>query len=322
MQKIVMCAALATLFAACNTQQPSANPMAEWSTQDYANADSTDNAVVNLNVTLPLSVDSASSAARQFLLSAMAQLVITDYNADAIAAGRDTLKPFAADTSAVTVVAYYGRQLHRLYKSLATAEIDTQRHNIETAIAEADSTDTLALKIFYDELDALEQPTPWSYTLSCTAGDTTATYAVYDIGGYAENGGAHGHALTSRHLIIDRQSGQPLTHFFANGAERRMQPLLRKGLVDYFNCEGDGNLTERTLFSVLSLPKADGTVIPLPQRTPVISGDSLFLVYGEEEITPHGYAEPTVALSLSEAKAYLSPEALRLLGLEAKDEQQ
>ncbi len=316
MKSLISVIVSAALLSACSSQQSPVTTVPEWATQRYTYADSTALAVVSFDVTLPQPADSATAVARQSLLAALAQQVASDFNAEALAAGLDTLQPFSADTAAASFVAYYGRQIHSLYQKLATAETDTQRHNIEAAIAETDSTDTLALKIYNDELESLGQPSPWRYALSCTAGDTTATYAVYDMGGYAENGGTHGHALSARYFLIDKTSGTPLSRFFADGAETHLQPLLRKGLVDYFNSEGDGGITERTLFSVLSLPKAGSTVIPLPQRTPVVRGDSLLLVYGEEEITPHGYAEPTVVLSVGDAKSCLTPEALRLLGIE------
>ena len=91
-----------------------------------------------------------------------------------------------------------------------------------------------------------------------------------------------------------------------------IQPLLRKGLTDYFK-DGDMEITPEELDNVLFL---ESGTIPFPAWTPFPGENGLVFTYQQYEIAAYAAGMPNFTIPYDEILPYLTPEAKLLIGLE------
>lgn len=143
--------------------------------------------------------------------------------------------------------------------------------------------------------------------------EETDKYITYNCWAYAYLGGAHGSA-TYYSININKTTKKVLTQTVNTTQTKALQPILRKGVLEYLNYEdGESEVTDSTLDDILFI---DNGIIPLPNQVPYLAKDGVHFIYQQYEIGPYamGFVEFTVPYP--DIKAYLTKEALQLIKLE------
>ena len=92
-----------------------------------------------------------------------------------------------------------------------------------------------------------------------------------------------------------------------------MQPLLKKGLKEYFNENADEKIkTDQQLMEQLMLPEESKGLIPLPAWTPSPDekGKGLVFTYQQYEIACYAVGMPSFVLTWEELKPFLKDDIL------------
>lgn len=152
----------------------------------------------------------------------------------------------------------------------------------------------------------------WEYDFSLLKNRETDRYVVFLSEDYVYLGGAHGGIVGRGGLTFDKKDGLLVDKFLEPTSLDAIQPLLRKGLTDYF-ADGDVEVTPEELDNILFLETA-GT-IPFPAWTPFPTEDGLVFTYQQYEIAAYAAGMPNFILSYDDLLPYLTPEAKTLLGL-------
>jgi hypothetical protein len=153
-----------------------------------------------------------------------------------------------------------------------------------------------------------DQPT-MSYELKMSKTVDTTRYVSYDVQSYAYLGGAHG-SSTYYVVNIAKPSGKVLTQTVDSLQLKALQPILRKGIISYFNEDGSNEVNESNLKDQLLL---DGDIIPLPVHAPYLAADGVYFLYQQYEIGPYAIGMVGFVVPYSEIKQYLTKEALQLI---------
>ena len=138
----------------------------------------------------------------------------------------------------------------------------------------------------------------------------TPLYIVFLSEDYGYMGGAHGGILGAGNITFRKSDGKHITHFF-NCDAKALQGLLRKGLISYFNGDGDGGVTDADLNDQLTL---EDTLIPLPVTQPLLSENGLVLTYMQYEIACYAAGMPSFCIPYEDILPFLTPEVKALLG--------
>lgn len=310
------------LAAACTSQKEQAameETAAEWKTEKMEVADSSDYAHVSISIELPLPNDSAMAAMRNTLISVAAGNVRSLYCGyeEEIARLKMPYKAFEGDTTDARATLMHGlAQLKDLYGAMSKADAEEAERLRQEEIA-ADTT---------GEMSAVEQPpieaAHWTYSQKCILEDTTATYATFCNTGYIDcSGAAHPYSsLGEGDITLRRSDGKRITKFFVDGAETKMQALLKAGLVHYYREDcGDKSVTEQNIFNRLQLFDEQGNEtkrIPLPKWPPFLKKDGVCLSYAQYEVACYADGMPAFVIPYEDAKPYLTDEVKVMLGLQ------
>jgi hypothetical protein len=162
-----------------------------------------------------------------------------------------------------------------------------------------------------ERADILNSYPGYEYDFSLTKEYETPRYVVFSSIDYIYLGGAHGGVTGEGSVTFDKRNGLQFTEFFKEDALEPMQPLLLKGLTEYFS-DNDGTVTEDNVREFLFL---DSDTIPFPVWIPAPTADGLCLTYQQYEIAAYAMGMPSFILPYEDVKPYLTPEAIDLLKL-------
>ena len=248
---------------------------------------------VSLEVEWPEGNDIVTATIRKDLLKRIDSYLALEGNTRCIAAYK---KSDAALQEAVT---YYGTQT---FKLLSESSAENHEIRIETAreIAEEQG-----------EEPEIPEIARFSIDLDVDKEYDTERYCVFSIEKYQYSGGAHGMTSCNAGTTYNKADGKVFDKFLKPSAVKAMQPLIRKGLVEYFS-EQDPNVTNATLNDMLQI---EGNTIPLPIDTPYPSEEGLLFCYAHYEIACYAAGRPTFCIPYNKVKPYLTAEAVALLGL-------
>lgn len=133
----------------------------------------------------------------------------------------------------------------------------------------------------------------------------TESIVVFNSGGWMFSSGmAHPGTFGRGSFTFDKTDGHLVGQFLKpTVSERELQPLIRKGLREYFEVS-DNDLNDELLI--------DGDLIPLPQQALSPSQDGLVFTYLTYEISYGLAGEPEFTVSYEKILPYLTAEAKRL----------
>ena len=152
----------------------------------------------------------------------------------------------------------------------------------------------------------------WSYDFSLVKARETDKYVVFLSQDYVYLGGAHGGVIGRGGLTFEKQDGLLVEKFLDPACLDAIQPLLRKGLTQYFAAD-DFEVTPEELDDYLFLETG---VIPFPAWTPYPDKDGLVFTYQQYEIAAYAAGMPNFTIPYDDLLPYMTAEAKALLDLE------
>lgn len=134
-------------------------------------------------------------------------------------------------------------------------------------------------------------------------------YITYNCFSYAYLAGAHGSSFDQSFNIV-KATGKLLTETVDTTQVKKLQPLLRKGVISYLNeYNKEDPVTDGKLNGYLFIK--DG-IIPLPVNTPYLAEDGVHFAYQQYEIGPYAMGIITFTVPYADIKPFLTAEALKL----------
>lgn len=134
-------------------------------------------------------------------------------------------------------------------------------------------------------------------------------YITYNCFSYAYLAGAHGSSFDQSFNIV-KATGKLLTETVDTTQVKKLQPLLRKGVISYLNeYNKEDPVTDGKLNEYLFIK--DG-IIPLPVNTPYLAEDGVHFAYQQYEIGPYAMGIITFTVPYADIKPFLTAEALKL----------
>ena len=149
----------------------------------------------------------------------------------------------------------------------------------------------------------------WGYEFSLLKEEETDKYVVFQSEDYVYLGGAHGGVVGRGGLTFDKKDGHLVEKVVAADSLDAIQPLLRKGLTEYFT-GNDMDVTPEELDNILFLETG---IIPLPAWTPYPSKDGIVFIYQQYEIASYAAGMPNFTIPYDDIMPYLTPEAKALV---------
>ena len=152
----------------------------------------------------------------------------------------------------------------------------------------------------------------WEYEFNLLKDRETDQYVVFQSEDYVYLGGAHGGITGRGGLTFDKKDGLLIEKFLEPASLDAIQPLLRKGLTQYFS-DNDMEISPEELDNILFLETG---IVPFPAWTPYPSEDGLVFTYQQYEIAAYAAGMPSFTIPYADLLPYLTPEAKALVGLE------
>ena len=152
----------------------------------------------------------------------------------------------------------------------------------------------------------------WEYDFSLLKDRETDRYVVFLSQDYVYLGGAHGGVVGRGGLTFDKKDGALVEKMVDSASLDAVQPLLRKGLSQYFS-DNEMEVAPEELDNILFLETG---VIPFPAWTPYPSEEGLVFTYQQYEIAAYAAGMPEFTVPYADILPYLTPEAKALLDLE------
>lgn len=295
-QMTFMAISLAALLGSCTNS----NTSSVVDTSVYNYEDSCQNLIFELSLEVPNGTDSVSARIRKAL--------IADFICNAEGTGTqydDTkvLTPYEGDRDNVqAVVDYYGKTCHDYLLKQAKEDLEERIRYVEE-----DSTYT------EEEKESILEDVPvWYYDLHTRKSVESEAFVVYTTEGYVYYGGAHGGVTGTGGMTFSKATGELMKQFIKPQCTDALQPLFRKGFLQYY-AEAGETMTDEELDYRLQI---EGTVIPLPQQAPFpnAAGDSLTFTYNQYEVTCYADGMPSFKLAVKDIMPYLTTQAKALLG--------
>ena len=160
--------------------------------------------------------------------------------------------------------------------------------------------------------EILDEMPGWEYDFGLLKDRETDRYVVFLSEDYVYLGGAHGGVTGRGGLTFDKNDGALVEKMIDPACLDDIQPLLRKGLTDYFT-GNDMEVTPEELDNILFLETG---IVPLPAWTPYPSEDGLVFTYQQYEIAAYAAGMPNFTIPYTDLLPYLTAEAKALLGLD------
>ena len=152
----------------------------------------------------------------------------------------------------------------------------------------------------------------WEYDFSLLKDRETDRYVMFLSQDYVYLGGAHGGVVGRGGLTFDKKEGALVEKMVDSASLDAVQPLLRKGLSQYFS-DNEMEVAPEELDNILFLETG---VIPFPAWTPYPSEEGLVFTYQQYEIAAYAAGMPEFTVPYADILPYLTPEAKALLDLE------
>lgn len=293
------------LLASCTgkqTAESTAESSMDEGTQTYTFTDSCQHLTMSLSLEVPVGKDSASI---QICDSLVAEFIRSINNSGYGDEDGETISPCAYNRDDIqSLVDYYGRAT---YQDLLKMALDDYKERMAYLAEDSDLTD--------EEREQFMNDFPqWEFYLDINRITETDAFVVYNSDSYRYYGGAHGGVVGTGPITFDKSTGSKIERFILDNSTFSMQPLLRKGLLQYF-CENGDTITDQQLPDRLFI---DGNVIPLPGRTPYpnATADSLIFIYSQYEIACYADGMPSFSLPIKDLLPYLTPEAKAIIKTE------
>lgn len=266
--------------------------------ESFEKADSTTNAHLSAKIELPAPVKGPAGVIRTKLIE------VIDAQLSSIGIYEDEPRLFPAyegnpfDSKAL--MDYYWNQSMEAFCGAAQEDYDER-------VASIEENDGLTEE---ERMSILFSIPKYEYDFSLVKTDETDRYVVFDNEDYIYQGGAHGGIIGQGPLTFDKKTGDLVESFLNPGCLNEIQPLLRKGIAEYFSAYGEDVTPE----SVDEYLMTDKGVIPLPSWTPFPAEDGLTFLYQQYEIAPYAVGMPAFTIPYDDILPFLTPEAKALLG--------
>ena len=153
-----------------------------------------------------------------------------------------------------------------------------------------------------------EEPSPFSFDGSIRLKEEAEKYVTYGIESYVYLGGAHGSSFL-REVNIIRETGKVLATSVDTTKTKDMQPILRKGVIEYFKECGE-DISDDKLNDMLFI---NDNTIPLPALTPSLSKNGLKFIYQQYEIGPYALGMVSFTVPYDKIKTFMTEEAAKLI---------
>lgn len=150
---------------------------------------------------------------------------------------------------------------------------------------------------------------PWECEISIKLTRLTDRYVVFDNSDYVYMGGAHGGVVGDGPLTFNLANGKLVEKFIEDSALEPLQEAMRKGLLEYFNEDGE-EIPAEELFGMTFIE--DGS-IPFPAYQPEPCETGLTFIYQQYEIAPYAFGMPTFTIPYEILAPYLTKEARAVL---------
>ena len=156
--------------------------------------------------------------------------------------------------------------------------------------------------------EGAEPPASFSFDGNIRLKEKAAKYVTYSIDSYVYLGGAHGSSV-SREVNIIRETGKVLTESVDTTKTKELQPILRKGVIDYFKDCGE-DVSDDKLNDMLFI---NDNTIPIPACTPALTNQGLKFIYQQYEIGPYALGMVNFTVPYDKIKKFMTGEAAKLI---------
>ncbi len=271
--------------------------------ENYTFSDSSKYANISIKAVLPVAKDSVSQVIRDSLVNIIGNS-IRSYQGSQMEDSKPLIAKYNGDKKdAKSMLDYYSKAVSKLLNSQAKEDYDER-----VKYWEEDTTITEEQRKEFKE-----GVTPWDYSMDVTKTSEDSTFVVFNDTEYAYIGGAHGGVFGFGGITFRFSDGSIVKDFLKDNAVKDMQPLLKKGLKEYFNENADEKIkTDQQLMEQLMLPEESKGLIPLPAWTPCPDekGKGLVFTYQQYEIACYAVGMPSFVLTWEELKPFLREDIL------------
>ena len=271
--------------------------------ENYTFSDSSRYANISIKAVLPVAKDSVSQVIRDSLVNIIGNS-IRSYQGSQMEDSKPLIAKYNGDEKdAKSMLDYYSKEVSKLLNSQAKEDYDER-----VKYWEEDTTLTEEQRKEFKE-----GVTPWDYSMDVTKTSEDSTFVVFNDTEYAYIGGAHGGVFGWGGITFRFSDGSIVKGFLKDNVLKDMQPLLKKGLKEYFNENADDKITtDQQLMENLQLSGENGNLIPLPAWMPCPDekGKGLVFTYQQYEIACYAVGMPSFVLSWDELKPFLKEDIL------------
>ena len=271
--------------------------------ENYTFSDSSKYANISIKAVLPVAKDSVSQVIRDSLVNIIGNS-IRSYQGSQMEDNKPLIAKYNGDEKdAKSMLDYYSKAVSKLLNSQAKEDYDER-----VKYWEEDTTITEEQRKEFKE-----GVTPWDYSMDVTKTSEDSTFVVFNDTEYAYIGGAHGGVFGWGGITFRFSDGSIVKNFLKDNVVKDMQPLLKKGLKEYFNENADEKIkTDQQLMEQLMLPEESKGLIPLPAWTPSPDekGKGLVFTYQQYEIACYAVGMPSFVLTWEELKPFLREDIL------------
>ena len=271
--------------------------------ENYTFSDSSKYANISIKAVLPVAKDSVSQVIRDSLVNIIGNS-IRSYQGSQMEDTKPLIAKYNGDEKdAKSMLDYYSKAVSKLLNSQAKEDYDER-------VKYWDEDTTLTEE---QRKEFKEGITPWDYSMDVTKTSEDSTFVVFNDTEYAYIGGAHGGVFGWGGITFRFSDGSIVKDFLKDNAVKDMQPLLKKGLKEYFNENADEKIkTDQQLMEQLMLPEESKGLIPLPAWTPSPDekGKGLVFTYQQYEIACYAVGMPSFVLTWEELKPFLREDIL------------
>ncbi len=300
--------AVSLSFASCNNKNAETAELENafaypLEMENYTFSDSSKYANISIKVVLPVAKDSVSQIIRDSLANIIGNS-IRSYQGSQMEDTKPLIAKYNGDEKdAKSMFDYYSKEVSKMLNSQAKDDYDER-----VKYWEEDTTITEEQRKEYKE-----SITSWDYSMDVTKTFEDSTYVVFSGSEYAYIGGAHGGVFGFGGITFRFSDGSKVNGFLKDNVVKDMQPLLKKGLKEYFNENADDKITtDQQLMENLQLSGENGNLIPLPAWMPCPDekGKGLVFTYQQYEIACYAVGMPSFVLSWEELKPFLKEDIL------------
>lgn len=271
--------------------------------ENYTFSDSSKYANISIKAVLPVAKDSVSQVIRDSLVNIIGNS-IRSYQGSQMEDSKPLIAKYNGDEKdAKSMLDYYSKAVSKLLNSQAKEDYDER-------VKYWDEDTTLTEE---QRKEFKESVTPWDYSMDVTKTSEDSTFVVFNDTEYAYIGGAHGGVFGWGGITFRFSDGSIVKDFLKDNVLKDMQPLLKKGLKEYFNENADEKIkTDQQLMEQLMLPEESKGLIPLPAWTPFPDekGKGLVFTYQQYEIACYAVGMPSFVLTWEELKPFLREDIL------------